>query len=80
MQRQNVDLEMIKPGQKALIKTVLGEDDLSFRLKELGFFPGGIIELLSWTPFRWPAAVIIKDSVVALRKEEAKRLLLRKIS
>ncbi len=45
------------------------------RLLDLGLVPGTVITKLRYSPIGDPAAYIVKDAVIALRREEGKRVL-----
>lgn len=50
----------------------LDQNDTGQRLNEMGFTPGKSLELLISAPFGDPLAFKIDNSVIALRKDEAK--------
>ena len=50
----------------------LGDGDTAQRLGEMGFWPGKKIQLLVEAPFRDPLAFQLDNTVIALRKEEAR--------
>jgi ferrous iron transport protein A len=50
----------------------LGDGETAQRLGEMGFWPGKKIELLLEAPFRDPLAFQVDNTVIALRKEEAR--------
>ncbi|MCA1752714.1 MAG: ferrous iron transport protein A [Cryomorphaceae bacterium] len=50
----------------------LDQNETGQRLNEMGFLPGKSLELLISAPFGDPLAFKIDNSVIALRKEEAK--------
>ena len=71
-----MDLSKLPVGQSAHIKSVAGTDSLSQQIKEMGFVPGSHVTLLSRGPFRSPFIVSIRGTTIALRKNEAERVLL----
>lgn len=50
---------------------LVGEKDISDRLRELGFTTGESIRLVGVAPFGEPLMVEVRGAVVALRKAEA---------
>ncbi|MCA1764340.1 MAG: ferrous iron transport protein A [Cryomorphaceae bacterium] len=70
--------DTINPHQSAEIVD-LDSGDTGQRLGELGFWPGKSIELLSSAPFGGPLAFQIDNTIVALRRDEA-RLIRVKLS
>lgn len=47
-------------------------NDEGLRLGELGFYPGRELTLLNIAPFGGPLAFSLGNSIIALRREEAK--------
>jgi len=64
-----------KKNQCVTITSVLEDDDLSCRLHELGFLPGTDITLKNRLPFNGPLAIEVQGAKIALRYEDAKRIL-----
>lgn len=52
----------------------LDENDTGQRLGEMGFWPGKCITLILSAPFGDPLAFEVDNTVIALRKEEAKMI------
>jgi len=50
----------------------LDSNDTGQRLGEMGFWPGKSIQLLISAPFGDPLAFRVDNTIIALRKEEAK--------
>lgn len=50
----------------------LDPNDVGQRLGEMGFWPGKSIQLLISAPFGDPLAFRVDNTIIALRKEEAK--------
>jgi len=65
----------LKMGMSGTIKEIVGMDDLSLRLQEIGFVPGSQINVISKAPFGGPLAIQVKGSTIALRRNEADRIL-----
>lgn len=66
-----VTADSIRPNQSAEILD-LDTGDTGQRLGEMGFWPGKSIQLLISAPFGDPLAFEIDNTVIALRKDEAK--------
>jgi ferrous iron transport protein A len=64
----------LKPGQKALIEKVLGNEKLSKRLQALGCIEGTEIELKTTAPFGDPIVVNLRGFDLAIRKNDAKNI------
>jgi ferrous iron transport protein A len=64
----------LRPGQKALIDKVLGNDKLSKRLQALGCIEGTEIEMKTSAPFGDPIVVNLRGFDLAIRKSDAKNI------
>jgi ferrous iron transport protein A len=65
------------PSQQGRIRTVIGTDGLTQRLWELGFTPGQRVGVVRFAPLGDPIQVRIRGFDVALRRNEARRILLQ---
>ncbi|MDN3669279.1 FeoA family protein [Echinicola jeungdonensis] len=63
--------DQIKKGETAIINRVT-PDELTLNLMEMGFLPGKRISLLQKAPLKDPMAFKLENTVIALRKSEAK--------
>ncbi len=63
-------------GEKAIIKDVDNSHTSSHRILEMGFTPGQEIELLNKSLFNDPIALSIRGSIIAIRKNEAKCIII----
>lgn len=64
----------LKPGQTALIDSVLGNDRLVKRLQALGCVEGSKITLKYAAPLGDPLVLSLKGTTLALRKKDAKNI------
>jgi ferrous iron transport protein A len=64
----------LRPGQKALIEKVLGNEKLSKRLQALGCIEGTEIEMKTTAPFGDPIVVNLRGFDLAIRKNDAKNI------
>lgn len=63
--------------QEALIQEMSSsEHDLS-ELQELGFVPGTFLKLVGRLPFGGPLAFELRGTVIALRREDAERIIVQ---
>jgi ferrous iron transport protein A len=60
----------LKFGQKAIIERVT-DDDLSLKLFEMGLLPGETIMLENVAPFGDPIAVLLSESKICIRLQDA---------
>ena len=77
--KKTTSLEKIDIGQKALVIGVNINGNLRRRLFDLGLINGTQIKCLGKSPFGDPIAFLIKDSVIAIRTEDCKNILINRI-
>jgi len=63
-------------GEQGRIHCVGGEDGMSQRLSEMGFTPGQLVSVVRFAPFGDPMQIRIRGFNVALRRTDARRVLL----
>jgi ferrous iron transport protein A len=69
---ESMTLAQLEPGQKARVLEVLADGFLRRRLLDLGLVPGTIVEAVLDSPLGDPVAYNIRGSVIALRDDDAK--------
>jgi Fe2+ transport system protein FeoA len=74
-----IKLSNLKLNEKALIKSIKINDPLKRRLFELGMMEGEEITCKCINPFGSLKAYLIKQSLFAIRKEDADKVLVHKI-
>ena len=72
MERSLADLA---PAETSRIREVTGSDGLTQRLCELGFTPGEMVGVVRAAPLGDPLQIRIRGFDVALRRSEARRVL-----
>jgi ferrous iron transport protein A len=72
-------LANLKPGQKATITAIDGQDALSQRLMEMGLIPGQEVQLLGIAPWGDPLEIWLQSYRLSVRKAEARRVLVQDI-
>ncbi|MEW6300482.1 MAG: ferrous iron transport protein A [Thermodesulfobacteriota bacterium] len=65
------------PNEEGRIQSVLGADTLAQRLSEIGFTPGQTVRLVRRAPLGDPLQVRIRGFNIALRRGEARRIVLQ---
>lgn len=70
-----MDLTQVQFGKKYAIQKVTAEEPLRSRLFSFGFTKGNEVTVLEYTLTKQTYDVIIEDSQVALRAEEAQNIL-----
>jgi len=61
-------------NQQGVIKEIL-ENQISSKLAEFGMLPGVTFSIQSKAPFNGPIAVLIENSRIAIRRQEAEFIL-----
>ncbi len=74
MTRQ-IPLSELTPGTSAVIRSLLSEGTLRRRLITAGFLENTPVRCIVRSPLGEPAAYLIRDTVVALRRREAETIL-----
>lgn len=65
-------LDKLKPGQRALVKSVTGEGSAVYqRLLEMGVFEGTQLEVIRFAPLGDPMEVRLHGYHLSVRKSEA---------
>jgi len=67
-------LDTLRPGQKARIVQVQGDDGVAARIMEMGLIDGEEIELLGRAPLGDPLEFFVHGYRVSLRITEARRV------
>ncbi|GIW41804.1 MAG: iron transporter FeoA [Candidatus Binatia bacterium] len=73
MERTLADL---RPDQEARIRGLLGSNGITQRLAELGFTPGQKVRVVRYAPLGDPMQVRLRGFDLAVRRNEARRVLL----
>lgn len=63
-------------GEKAIVKDVDNSHPSSHRILEIGFTPGQEIVLLNKSVFNDPVAFAIRGTIIAIRKSEARCIII----
>tara|TARA_B100000003_G_scaffold180730_1_gene172104 strand:+ start:62 stop:292 length:231 start_codon:yes stop_codon:yes gene_type:complete len=72
-------LAQLNKGEKAIIED-LNTDLVPLKLIEMGCLPGNQIELLQLAPFKDPLFLNINGAQIAIRKETAKHIQVKKLN
>jgi len=70
-------LDNLKPGQRATIEAVQGDDALVQRLLEMGMLEGEEIEVVGFAPLGDPMEIRLRDYRLSLRRLEAAGITVR---
>jgi len=69
----------LKKGEKGTIADSSSED-IPLKLLEMGCLPGNTVHLLQLAPFADPMYLNVNDSFLAIRKETAALIIIKKIN
>jgi ferrous iron transport protein A len=67
-------LALLAPGDRAVVRGILAEEDFARRLMELGLTPGTVIALVRRAPFGDPIELVVRGSHFTIRRAEAERI------
>lgn len=70
-------LTELKEGEIAKVEALLSTGSIRRRLQDLGFIPGSSIKCLQRSPSGDPVAYKIKGAVIALRSEDANKIIIK---
>jgi len=74
---KEVFLTQLPVGKSAKIFSLNAQGRVRRRLLDLGFIPGARVENVRCSPSGNPTAYLIKGTVIALRQEEADKLIIQ---
>lgn len=80
MDKQEMILSKINLDEEVRVVEINAEDDLRRRFFDLGIIRNTIIEPLYISPFGDPKAYLIRGTVIAIRHNEANKIIVRTIS
>ncbi len=72
---KNLTLDLLPPGESGTVLAVNGSGVISKRLMEMGVVPGSVIQVVKTAPLGDPIEISIRQSRLALRKTEARTIL-----
>jgi|TARA_B110000914_G_scaffold206158_1_gene201858 ferrous iron transport protein A len=72
-------LNDLKRGEEAIIQDII-TDFIPLKLIEMGCLPGNTIKLLQLAPFKDPMYLDVNGSRVAIRRETANHIIIKKIN
>lgn len=75
----SLPLYQLEVGQKGRVFSINASGQTRRRFLDLGIIPGTVIESLYRSPFLDPTAYCIRNSVIALRQEDASLILIERV-
>lgn len=77
--KNKIKLNMLPIGERGRVMEIKASGTLRRRLFDLGLIENTIVKSLHISPARDPIAYEIRDAVIALRSEEAKKVFIENI-
>lgn len=71
-------LDMLEKNETAVVTSLKFDKKDCKRLRDMGLFEGRNIRFAFASPFLWPRAYDVQGIIIALRKEEAERIGIKK--
>lgn len=73
-------LDRLAAGRRAVVAELTAPEDQRRRLQELGFVPGGRVEVVQESPWGDPVAYAVCGAVIALRRADARQIAVRPLT
>ena len=73
-------LDMIKPGNGGIIKSVGGEGILRRRLLDMGLTPKTRVEVRKVAPMGDPIELFLRSYVLTIRRDEAAKIVMEEVT
>ena len=74
-----ITLDKIDFNEKYIIIDVLLDKNIRQRMFDFGVIENSIIEALYKSPFKDPTAYLVKETIIAIRNEDASKIVVRRI-
>ena len=71
-------LDQLKTGERGVVEGYEGEEDLHYRLKELGLVRGTGVQVKRFAPLGDPMEIVLRGYSLSLRKQDAAKILVRR--
>lgn len=72
-------LSDIKVGDKIVVKKIIANENIKRRLLDIGLIEGTKVECVLKSFFNDPLGYLIRGSIVAIRKDDIKEILVEKV-
>jgi ferrous iron transport protein A len=79
MKEKIIPLNYLPLGKKAIVKELISDGTIRRRMLDLGLITNTVVEALQRSPSGDPIAYDIRGAVIALRSEEASKILVETI-
>jgi ferrous iron transport protein A len=71
-------LDQLKAGERGVVLGYQGEEDLHYRLKELGLVSGTRVLVKRFAPLGDPMEVVLRGYSLSIRRQDASKILVQK--
>ncbi len=72
---KRMTLDQLKAGEKGTVLGYEGEEDLHYRLKELGLVRGTRVMVKRFAPLGDPMEILLRGYSLSIRKQDASKIL-----
>jgi ferrous iron transport protein A len=77
---KSLRLDQLTAGAKGVVLSYEGEEDLHFRLKELGLVRGTEICVKRFAPLGDPMEIVLRGYSLSIRRQDAAKILVKPIA
>jgi len=74
---KKITLDQMSVGEKGIVEGYEGEEDLHYRLKELGLVRGTEVSIKRLAPLGDPMEIVLRGYSLSIRKQDASRVLMK---
>ncbi len=78
MSDTHLTLDMLREGESGRVIRLESKGALRRRLQDIGIIDGTVIKCVITSPFGDPKAYLVRDTVIALRNADSKKISLEK--
>jgi Fe2+ transport system protein FeoA len=75
---KQLTLDQMAAGERGVVQGYEGEEDLHYRLKELGLIRGTTVFVKRFAPMGDPMEIVLRGYSLSLRKQDAAKILVSK--
>lgn len=72
---KSIALDRMKAGERGVIQGYQGEEELHYRLKELGLVSGTRVFVKRFAPLGDPMEIVLRGYSLSIRKQDAEKIL-----
>lgn len=76
--QRELTLDMISPGESAVMTGTSAEKSMRRRLRDIGFCDGETVECVMRSPLGDPSAYLVRGVLIALRSEDSELITVKR--